>query len=119
MNNDKYTCPCCGHLEFTEEPGSLEICKNCLWQDDSISLKHPYEACGPNKISLIKAQQNYKNFGVKELRLPKPVIEGFKNFDNDWRPIYESDHFLDSESMNCPEKQTDLYYWRDTYWLKK
>jgi Cysteine-rich CPCC len=122
-NKYKYPCPCCGHLTFEKEPGSLEICLKCLWQDDCISLKFPYEACGPNKVSLVTAQKNYIYFGVKEKRLLQLIKKESKTvefkLEKEWRLIdTEHDIFSASDTLERPENYTDLYYWRATYWLK-
>ena len=93
-----------------------------MWQDDCISLKYPYEACGPNKVSLVEAQKNYLNFGASEFRLRNYVSKTRTEIDEKvevgWRPInQESDKFLASDSMDRPDEYEMLYYWRSTYWL--
>jgi hypothetical protein len=122
-SNKKYPCPCCGHLFFDAEPGTLEICKICMGQDDCISLKYPYEACGPNQVSLVVAQKNYVSFGASEMRLRNYVMktrtEITEKMEVGWRPInLESDKFLASDSMARPDEYEMLYYWRNTYWLR-
>lgn len=124
MSENNYPCPCCGHLAFDKEVGgSFSICRNCFWQDDCISLQYAHTACGPNKVSLIEAQQNFINFGASELRLIDAAVESRKSIqvkiEKEWRPInLEIDTFVEYNSPDYPENLNTLYYWRDTYWLK-
>jgi hypothetical protein len=121
--NKKYPCPCCGHLAFDKEPGSsFLICNNCFWQDDCISLQYTDIACGPNKVSLIEAQQNFIKYGATETRLKEAAIQARKtitvNIEQGWRPInLEHDKFVAYDSPDYPEDLTTLYYWRENYWL--
>lgn len=63
----KYKCPCCGYYTFTHKPdGSYDICKVCFWEDDPIQLENPTYEGGANKVSLIQAQKNFKEFGACE-----------------------------------------------------
>lgn len=74
----KYSCPCCGNLTFTKEPGSThDICPVCYWEDDKLQLRDPEFAGGANRVSLLEARENYKKFGAAEerflpfVRIPK------------------------------------------------
>lgn len=58
-------CPCCGYLTIEEE---YDICQVCYWQYDEVRQRYPDEAIGPNKVSLIRAKRNYKEFGASEKR---------------------------------------------------
>ena len=121
--NEKYPCPCCGHLGFDKEPGSTDdICNNCYWHDDDFSLTYAHTACGPNKVSLIEAQKNFIEFEAKEFRLIEAAKKARKsitvNIEKDWRPInLKHDKFISYDSPDYPEDLTTLYYWRENYWL--
>jgi hypothetical protein len=114
----KFPCPSCGHLVFDEATGSDGICPVCLWQDDLFGLLTPFEAIGPNKVSLFDAQVNVLAHGVSHLdcleRRQKPKLSYQR--DLGWRPIDKrADRFLDDSTY--PPDETKVYYWRDDYWL--
>jgi len=70
----KYKCPCCGYYTFDNRPdGSYDICKVCFWEDDPIQLEDPTYEGGANKVSLIQAKKNYKEFGACE-RVTIPYV---------------------------------------------
>ncbi len=110
---------------FSGPPGTDEICEICFWQDDASSLRYATIADGPNKVSLIKAQRNYSRFGACEERLRSRarVPRASDKQDPTWRPIDTKVDVLDTSHETgytpWPEDKTELYYWRDTYWLKK
>src|SRR5262245_56495276 len=85
----KYPCPCCGHLMFTEPPGSNQICEICFWEDDDVHLRDPLYAGGANEVSLCDAQRNYAGGGACEPRFKKHVRPpGPRDAkDPDWRPV--------------------------------
>ena len=63
----KYKCPCCGYFTYNEQPsGTYDICPVCFWVDDPIQLIDEYYAGGANKVNLIQARKNYKEFGACE-----------------------------------------------------
>lgn len=74
----KYKCPCCGYYTFEERAGeSYDICPVCFWEDDPVQLNNPTLEGGANKVSLLQAQKNFKEFGacqpeaVSSVRSPK------------------------------------------------
>lgn len=105
---------------FTEPPGSYDICKICFWEDDMFQLKFPNLNLGPNQVSLIDAQKNYKKFGVSELRLKKYVRKTTKNDNRDsvWRPFDLTQDSIDegfqgvAHHYKWEEDKMSLYYWR-------
>ena len=68
-----FPCPSCGHVVFSEAPGSDEICAICFWQDDIVQLRWPDFAGGANRPSLIDAQKNVSRLGAVEKRLVQYV----------------------------------------------
>ncbi|WP_417794242.1 CPCC family cysteine-rich protein [Terasakiella pusilla] len=79
---NRYPCPCCGYLTYEEEPsGNFDICPVCFWEDDPFQATDPTTAQGANKVSLLQAQINYKEFGACEhemRRHVRPPKEGEK-----------------------------------------
>jgi hypothetical protein len=64
---NKYYCLCCGYKTLNDEPpGSFEICSVCWWEDDLADG-------GANRVSLKKAKENFKKYGVSDLRWKKEV----------------------------------------------
>jgi hypothetical protein len=119
MSEVRYPCPCCGHLVFTEPPGSDDICLVCFWEDDLEQLRWPGFAGGANAVSLIEAQRNVAQFGAIEERFTGDVrpATADEQPDPEWRPIVSSDAFeAPDESAAWPEDKTTLYYWRSTFW---
>ncbi len=53
---NKASCPCCGK-SIVEE---YDICEVCGWENDPIQRSKPDFAGGANRMSLIDAQQAYK-----------------------------------------------------------
>src|SRR5258706_15383108 len=68
-----FPCPCCGYVSFIGPPGSYEICKICYWEDDIAQLRFPEMAGGPNRVSLVEAQENFRSFKAAEERL-RPYV---------------------------------------------
>lgn len=67
-------CPCCGYLTIDDSDEVIvDICKVCYWQYDEISQDNPLKCIGPNRVSLIQARENYKQFGAIEKRFIKFV----------------------------------------------
>ena len=118
---DLSPCPCCGHRVFEGDPGTEEICPVCFWQDDLFSLLDPFEALGPNKVSLIEAQANFASLGLCDPHYAhvKSRLADRARFaiDLGWRPIDPvRDRFRTSADYPVDEGKT--YYWRMDYWLK-
>ncbi|MEA5258899.1 CPCC family cysteine-rich protein [Arcicella aquatica] len=87
--NAKFTCPCCGHKTFTEEPnGAYYICPVCFWEDDAIQFDDPNYESGANPTSLKQAQKNFMKFGACDINMKRnvrpPNIEEPK--DKNWKP---------------------------------
>ena len=62
-----YSCPCCGYKTLVEEPpGTYDICKICLWEDDPVQFDDPDYVGGANSVSLRQAQRNFLEFGVSK-----------------------------------------------------
>ncbi len=59
------SCPCCGYKTL-EERNAWNICKVCYWEDDGIEDLDVRS--GPNRMTLRKAKENYKEFGACEKR---------------------------------------------------
>jgi hypothetical protein len=61
-------CPCCGYLTLSER-GAHEICGVCFWEDDGQAANPDDVRDGPNgRLSLTRAQENYRAFGACERR---------------------------------------------------
>jgi Cysteine-rich CPCC len=116
-----YPCPCCGHVVFTEAPGSYDICPICFWEDDIVQLRWPDLAGGANRASLIEAQQTYQRIGVSEERLVEHVrVARFTEpVDPAWRPF---DHTLDAVEHRMSGTDYGKTYSGDPasyyYWLR-
>ncbi|MGP1345182.1 MAG: CPCC family cysteine-rich protein [Phycisphaerales bacterium] len=60
-----FPCPCCRNLTLpAQPPGTFDICPVCYWEDDRVQHDDPGYAGGANRVSLIEARDNYKNFGA-------------------------------------------------------
>lgn len=68
MKNSKILCLVCKNITISFR-GSFEVCPICFWEDEG-EIKNPDVATGgPNgDLSLNKAIENYKKFGVVEKR---------------------------------------------------
>ena|SRR5438128_8536499 len=118
MSKEAFTCPCCGYMVFGGPPGTDDICPICYWHDDASSLRFWGIAEGPNDVSLVAAQENYRQFGamdwryVGHVRVPRPS----EGRDPAWRPIdtsIDTPPDPDSEEARCwPDDLEELYYWR-------
>ena len=122
---DVYPCPCCGYLVFGEAPGSYDICPICFWEDDVAQLRFPTTAWGPNRVSLIEAQQTFQRVGAAEERnLPHVRSPNASDvLDPEWRPVDPGrDSFEEVGVSNAaetyPRDATVLYYWRPTFWRR-
>jgi len=70
---ERFTCPCCGYLSFSEPPGSYDICEVCWWEDDLVQLCDPNYGGGANVASLLRAQANFAAHGWCEDGMPPYV----------------------------------------------
>lgn len=119
MTEERFPCPCCGHLVFVEGPGSDDICLVCFWEDDLTQLRWPQLAGGKNAVSLAEAQRNVQALGAIEERFASDVrpATAEEPLDPSWRPIRDSDPFEGpDESAAWPEDKARLYYWRASFW---
>lgn len=116
-----FPCPCCGHLTFSEPPGSYEICPVCFWEDDAVQLRWPTYEGGANGPSLIESQGSYTEDGATEhqftglVRPPtdeEPLDTGRRTVD------LERDSFEAKSEREAawPNDLTRLYWWRPTFW---
>jgi len=116
-----FPCPCCGHLTFSEPPGSYDICPVCFWEDDVVQLRWLDYRGGANGSSLIKSQRQFLALGsmnvvfrnnVREAKLSEPVDTGWRLIDP------ERDDFEPRgvEERPWPDDYTSLYWWRPTFW---
>lgn len=75
----KYKCPCCGFYTLNHKAdNTFQLCPVCYWEDDGVQLHDPNYQGGANSISLIKAMENFKNFGAIEERFIKYVRPPFE-----------------------------------------
>ncbi len=104
-HEDLYPCPCCGHLVFSEPPGSYDICSICFWEDDLSQLRFP-RTTGANHVSLIDGQKNYRELGACEERLRPHVRKpkGNEAVEPGWRPIN-----LEIDDVEDPIPGTDYF----------
>lgn len=112
--NEKYPCPSCGFLVFSEPPGSYDICEICGWEDDHVQLATPGLKGGANGGSL----KNFQDDILKEFPPDVQEIDGIKR-DLSWRPLNEEECLVprpeDGAGINyfhaaCKAETT--YYWR-------
>jgi Cysteine-rich CPCC len=118
-----YPCPCCGHVMFSEPPGSYDICPICFWEDDPFQLRWPDWAGRANRPSLRQSQRNVEVFGAMEERFVGNVRSpGIGDrVDDGWRPIdMERDHFEAPavQERPWPDDNTVLYWWRPSFWRR-
>lgn len=77
----KYKCPCCSFYTFYDKPnGNYDICPVCFWEDDPIQLVDETYKGGANRVSLLQARKNFKEFGACEEEMKENV-----------RPPYEDE----------------------------
>jgi len=82
----KYKCSCCSNYTFDVKPdGNYAICKVCFWEDDPIQMEDPTYEGGANRVSLIQAKENYKEFGACEHdmipHVRKPYLDELSGVD--------------------------------------
>lgn len=115
-----YPCPCCGYLTLSGPPGSYEICDVCWWEDDAVQLRYPEYRGGANAPSLIDAQTNFRQYGASDLQLSSHTRQPNETdvMDPGWRMIDlgRDDYEKVPVGTPWPEEDTQLYWWRPTYW---
>ncbi|MBF5046007.1 hypothetical protein FGE12_26580 [Aggregicoccus sp. 17bor-14] len=122
--NEPHPCPCCGYLQFSEPPGSYDICPICFWEDDGLQLEFATTLeGGANHITLLEAQRNYRRFGacVESMRASVRAATSDDARDPTWRPIDpEQDSFADwdEDARERAPAGADRYYWRPTFWRR-
>jgi len=103
MSQDRFPCPCCGFLMFTEPPGSYEICQICRWEDDPLQLNNPHMRGGANSESLWDCQQEaLREHPANEAR------RGHYRRAEGWRPLEPGD--LKGFLVPCND-HSFTYYW--------
>ncbi|MFK0237917.1 CPCC family cysteine-rich protein [Streptomyces vinaceus] len=125
MTRHPLPCPCCGHLVLDEMPGSHEICPVCSWEDDAVQFRWPTAEVGANRVSLIEAQRNYRDFGARDergRRFARPPAPD-EPIDPSWRPIDPAiDSFEDweaGERAPWPQDPALLCWWLPTFWRRE
>lgn len=116
----RFPCPCCGHLVFTDAPGSYDICPICRWEDDVVQLRRPDFRGGANLPSLIEAQANYLRTGVSDPRLLAQVrpAAASEPLDPEWRPFDAGRDHVEArvsgvdDGTTPADDRTPYYYWR-------
>ncbi|GAB3798649.1 hypothetical protein GCM10028798_11120 [Humibacter antri] len=92
----------------------------CFWEDDLAKLRWPDLAGGANSQSLIDAQKNYANHGVRELRFISQVRRPRDNepVDAGWRPADVDEDVETPPTHSYPDDRLMLYWWRSDYWRR-
>ena len=63
MNKSKYClCPICGQHKFPDEGDQGNTCPHCGWTHDMVSENNPFEAIGPNDLSLYDHKYRYMHY---------------------------------------------------------
>lgn len=64
----RFHCPCCGYPTLRNKPpGSYEICRVCVWEDDELQFRdHDYVKGAANKVSLRQARINFDTLGISD-----------------------------------------------------
>lgn len=69
-------CPCCENFSVeSDDEVIVDICKVCFWQYDAVAHDTPDRNIGANHISLTRARENYKQFGVCQIEFKGMVRE--------------------------------------------
>lgn len=116
QTEELFTCPCCGHLIFTEPPGSYEICSVCGWEDDPVQLANPCTTGGANKESLWEAQRNFE-YTTPEPDLKEIESHGVKK-DPSWRKmtILEMEIFMQESEQGKRWVNKGINDLTNAYW---
>lgn len=106
-------------------PGSHEICPVCSWEDDAVQFRWPTAEIGANRVSLIEAQRNYRDFGARDergRRFARPPAPD-EPIDPAWRLIDPAiDSFEDwdaEERAPWPQDRALLCWWLPTFWRRE
>jgi len=116
VEDQKYTCPCCGFLVFDEPPGSYVICDYCGWEDNPVQLANPCRSGGANRESLCDAQNAFRETtpgaDIREL-----IAEGAVR-DGAWRPLnnVEKEFFTTTLRNREPGANVAIYDLKLAYW---
>lgn len=65
-----YQCICCSFFTIKE---IKETCPVCYWEEDTYQQKYTDDASGPNLTSLKASRENYKKWGVVDIRFKEHV----------------------------------------------
>ena len=124
MRAQRFPCPCCGYLVFTEPPGSYEVCPICYWEDDAVQLEFATNGGGANRVSLVEGQHNFASVGACEERMVahiRPPTEADER-DPTWRPIDQNvdrfENWREANALRAPGLGEELYYWRPSFWRR-
>lgn len=49
-----------------EPPGTFDICRVCVWEDDNVQFRDPDYEGGANRVSLRQARENYRLHEVSD-----------------------------------------------------
>lgn len=123
---DKYPCPVCGYLVNTHPPGYHEVCPICGWEDDLSQLRFVEMPGATNHVSLIRAQENFADFGAAERRYVTDARDPFPEElrEEAWRPVNPATDNIEEPqrgidyATSYPQDTTVLYYWRPSYWRR-
>lgn len=119
--SERWPCPCCGYRTLEDGPGAFDVCPVCRWEDAGSQLRWPRHADGPNGISLVDAQREYRRRGVlpdvrRKARKPRsdePLDAGWRLYDQD---VDGFDDGVPTGDAPWPRDMATLYWWRATYW---
>jgi hypothetical protein len=94
----------------------------CFWEDDGAQLRWPLSDEGPNGISLVKAQANYRRFGSSDRECRRQVRRPREDepLDEGWRPLDLAVDDVERSPAHpggpWPADLTRLYWWRPDYY---
>jgi len=127
LYEEKFPCPCCGHLVHSLEPGHHQNCPICGWEDNLVQLRFPLMPGGCNRVSLADGQRNYCDYGAAERRYVghtrapehgEPVEQGWRPLDPARDNVEEPRRGQNYGESYPYEDPAVLYYWRATYWRR-
>ena len=115
-----HPCPCCGHLTFNQPHGSYDLCPVCFWEDDAYQLRYPELLGRANGITLVEAQQYYRELGACApdfVNKVRPATDA-EPLDPKWRmldPVRDNYERADDPRPSTWPDWPALYWWRDSY----